>query len=147
MACPVSLAGYRGESAGLRRGLIIDDLPPDAIRLNRIRLAGRHGVTDEEASQEQAIEVDLEVRSDLCDAGQSDDPGSTFDYAVMHRIATEVITGPRKHLGEALAEEIADRVLVESSMDFVRVVVRKMSPPLFDVAGGAEVEILRRRQK
>jgi dihydroneopterin aldolase len=83
----------------------------DRIELRGMSFEGRHGVRDAERERAQEFRVDVEIDADLEPAGRSDDLADTVDYTKVRAAAREVIEGPSRQLLEALAAEIADRVL------------------------------------
>jgi 7,8-dihydroneopterin aldolase/epimerase/oxygenase len=120
----------------------------DRIVLTNMVFPGRHGVGDSERASAQPFEVDVEVVRDLAAAGRADDLAVTIDYGEVFRICRSVVEGPSKHLVEALAEEIAARVLAlgpQPGADEVIVRVRKPAVPLAGQLDHAGVEIVRRR--
>ncbi len=106
--------------------------PADALRieLRSIRVDGRHGVTDEERSRAQPLEVDLDVEADVARAAASDDLSDTIDYAGLAETVSAVVAGTSFRLLEALAGAIADAVMGDPRIRSVRVSVRKLRPPL-----------------
>ena len=117
----------------------------DRIELCGMAFWGRHGVRDAERAEAQQFWVDVEVESDLAEAGRSDDLATTVDYTRLRAIAREVIEGPPAHLLEALAQRIAERAVelprVESAA--VRVAKRPASMQPLDAAA---VRVERRRR-
>jgi len=120
----------------------------DRIILTNMVFPGRHGVGEAERASAQPFEVDVEVVCDLAAAGRADDLALTVDYGEVFRICRAVVEGPSKHLVEALAEEIAERVMAlgpEPRASEVVVRVRKPAVPLAGMLDHAGVEIVRRR--
>jgi dihydroneopterin aldolase len=120
----------------------------DRIVLTNMVFPGRHGVGDAERASAQPFEVDVEVIRDLAAAGRADELALTIDYGEVFRICRTVVEGPSKHLMEALAEDIAARVLAlgpEPGADEVVVRVRKPAVPLAGQLDHAGIEIVRRR--
>ncbi len=116
----------------------------DRICLKGMVFYGHHGVSEQERSLGQRIEVDLEVEADLEEAGASDDPELTIDYGELYRIAREVVEGESVRLLETLAQRMADRVQDEYEVGAVWVKVMKPGAPIDgSVLGHAAVEILR----
>jgi dihydroneopterin aldolase len=102
-----------------------------------------HGVEPHEKNVPTRIEVDLEVETDLHEAGRTDDLGKSVDYARLYDEVAQVVTGPSRNLLESLAEEIAARVLGIDGCSGVIVNVRKMNPPVGGACDCAEVEVRR----
>jgi dihydroneopterin aldolase len=107
-----------------------------------MRFQAVHGVLPDERTGPQPFAVDVEVSLDLGPAGRADRLDLSVDYGWIHRETEAVMMGPRRDLLEALAEEIASRLLRPPAVR-VRVRVKKLRPPLRDVAGFAAAEVVR----
>ena len=118
----------------------------DRIILKGMRFYGYHGVNPEEKALGQSYVVDLAADVDLTRPGASDRLDDTVSYTLMYRIAKSVIEGDSRNLLEALAQDIADRLLTELPLAGVQVRVKKPAPPVKGSAiRYAAVEIYRRR--
>lgn len=117
----------------------------DRIVLPRIPLLAHVGVSVEERSEEQEIEIDVELHMDLAPAGASDELHDTVDYEVVCEALDAVARSRHFHLIEALADEAARAVLGAFPVAEVTVRVRKPSALAEWGAPHAEVEIRRRR--
>ena len=121
-------------------------MPSDRIILKGMRFYGYHGVNPEEKALGQSYVVDLAADVDLTRPGASDRLEDTVSYTRMYRIAKSVIEGDSHNLLEALAQDIADRLLAELPLAGVQVRVKKPAPPVKGSAiRYAAVEIYRRR--
>ena len=120
----------------------------DRILLTGLVFHGRHGALPEEQSLGARFGVDVEAALDLRAAGQSDDLAATVDYAALYEQVRAVVEGPSRNLLEALAEEIAGRLLGGfPALEAVTVRVQKPSAPIAGaVTGTAAVEIHRARR-
>ena len=119
----------------------------DRIVLSKMIFEGRHGVTDGERTQAQPFEVDVEIHLDTRPAGLADDLSKTVDYGGAFEICRSVVEGPSRRLIEAIAEEIAGKLLALSDpLGATEVVVRVRKPraPLPGRLDHAAVEITRR---
>jgi dihydroneopterin aldolase len=87
-------------------------LEPDVDRmsLRAIRCQCHIGVTEEERSSRQRVEIDLDLWADLEEAGRTADLSRTIDYRVVADDVRELCEGRPFHLVEALARAILDRV-------------------------------------
>jgi 7,8-dihydroneopterin aldolase/epimerase/oxygenase len=83
----------------------------DRILLEGMSFQGRHGVRPAEREHLQEFKVDVEVDCDLSEPGRTDRVEDTVDYRQVHAIAKDVIEGDSKKLMEALAGQIAERLL------------------------------------
>jgi len=117
----------------------------DRIILAGMRFFGYHGALAHERRRGQEFVVDVEVESDLRRAGKSDDPADAVDYRHVYAAVQAVVEGPPKQLLEALAEEIAARILALDGVDAVTVRLRKPSVMLAGPLAYSAVEMTRRR--
>ena len=115
----------------------------DKIRLRRMVFDASHGVEPHEKSVPTRIEVDLEVETDLGEAGRTDELNDSVDYAQLYGEVAQVVTGPSRNLLESLAEEIAGRLVRIQGCSAATVTVRKMNPPVGGACACAEVEVRR----
>jgi dihydroneopterin aldolase len=98
----------------------------DQVFLEGMRFYAYHGVNPEERVQGQRFLVDVVIDADLRAAGTSDDLAKTVNYSHVYKIVRSVVEGEPKDLIEAVAEEIAARVLDQfSGAHAVDVTVRK----------------------
>jgi 7,8-dihydroneopterin aldolase/epimerase/oxygenase len=118
----------------------------DQVFLRGIELFGRHGVTEEERSESQLIELDVEATLDLAPAGQSDDLADTVDYGAMFETCRDVVEKRSLHLLEAIADQVATALLSRfGRLGSVRVTVRKPGVPIDGRVEQAGVTIERSR--
>lgn len=115
----------------------------DTILLAGMRFEGVHGVTDEERSLPQLLEVDLEVGIDLPAAAASDDLADTVDYGELVEACRRVVEEGAQRLLEAVAGAIADEVLRRPGVQAVTVRVRKPAVPIDVEMEFAQVELRR----
>ena len=118
----------------------------DTIILKGIRFHGYHGVAAAERQVGQKYEIDLELMADLSAAGETDDLTRTIDYAQVVQLVIEIGTQQSFQLFEAIAEAIAGVLLDRFQIEEVRIVVKKLSPPIEPSLSHAGVEIHRKRQ-
>lgn len=108
----------------------------DAIVITGLSAIGRHGVFAHERRDGQRFVVDLILQVDLAEAARTDALEATVDYGAVADVVVAVLTGPPFDLIEAVAEEIASRVLADwAIVHSVDVTVHKPDAPL-----GHEVE-------
>ena len=120
----------------------------DNIVLAEMAFFGRHGVSDEERSAEQEIDVDVALEVDLARAGASDDLADTVNYSRVFQACREIVEERSFKLLEAIAEAIASRVLAEfAAVDAITIRVRKPGVPIDGRLEYAGVSIERRRSK
>jgi dihydroneopterin aldolase len=119
----------------------------DRIRLNEMVFFGYHGALPEERTIGQRFVVDVEVSADLKQAGTSDQLEDTVNYGELYAIAEDIVTGPPFNLLEAVAEQIASRILSQQPLvESVTVRLRKPGVPIpGSVLASSEVTIERAR--
>ena len=97
----------------------------DRITLVGLELFGHHGVYPHEKRDGQRFVVDLTVWADLTAAAATDDLTHTVNYGELAQLAAQVVTGPPRDLIEAVAGEIADRIMRDYPVHAVEVTVHK----------------------
>lgn len=83
------------------------------------------GIWDWERRTRQTIVVDLDMASDVGKASQSDDIKDAVDYKSVSKRLIEFIGQSEFQLVETLAERVADIVINEFSVPWVRVRINK----------------------
>jgi 7,8-dihydroneopterin aldolase/epimerase/oxygenase len=117
----------------------------DRITLRNLRIYTHIGCTAEERRVGQHLELDIEFRVDLREAGASDRISASIDYAKAASLVRDAVAGVEANLLETVAERAAAALLTLGAPEVV-VRVRKPSPPIPGAhADFAEVEIVRRR--
>jgi 7,8-dihydroneopterin aldolase/epimerase/oxygenase len=102
----------------------------DRIELRGLTIRGQHGVYEHERADGQDFVVDITVWIDLADAAASDDLDDTYDYGDLAQLAANVVAGPPRKLIEAVAGEIADRVMDDHRVHATEVVIHKPQAPI-----------------
>jgi len=102
----------------------------DTIRLQGLRVRGRHGVLQAEQELGQVFVVDLALGLDLSDAATSDDVRDTVHYGELAERVAAIVAGEPVQLLERLAGRIADAVLEDRRVDTVEVTVHKPAAPI-----------------
>jgi dihydroneopterin aldolase len=118
----------------------------DKIYLQQMEFYGYHGVFPEENKLGQKFLVDLIIETDLKKAGQTDDLKETINYAHLYQICEEIVEGKPFKLIEAVAEQIASRILTTfPTVLSCTVKVMKPNPPIKGHYQSVAVEIVRSR--
>ena len=118
----------------------------DKIILEGMAFYGYHGAREEERRLGQRFLVDVELTADLAPAGKSDRLDDTLDYGEAYKVVRAVLEGPSKNLLEALAEEVAGRLLDALPAQAVRVRIKKPGVPIKGaILAHSAVEIYRHR--
>jgi len=105
-----------------------------------------HGVFPEENRLGQQYKVDVEVLVDLQKAGQTDDLQYTVNYAEIYEIVKEKVEKERYQLIEALAENIATKILHHFPQVQETIIrLTKPNPPIPGQYDSVAIEIKRGR--
>ncbi|HEY4517742.1 MAG TPA: dihydroneopterin aldolase [Candidatus Paceibacterota bacterium] len=99
----------------------------DHIHIDKLFFRGKHGVGAAERKVEQEFEVSVRLSLDTAQAGRSDKLVDTVDYQKAKDIVGEVIQGSSRYLIEALAEDIATRLLKEERIKSAEITIRKVA--------------------
>lgn len=103
----------------------------DSIIARGMTFQGCHGVLAQEKSTPQTFQVDLEIFLDLQVAGKSDDLQKTINYDQVFHLVEKIVVEESYDLIEALAEQIAQRLLsVFALIDSLEVTVYKPQAPV-----------------
>ncbi|MGH8610727.1 MAG: dihydroneopterin aldolase [Gammaproteobacteria bacterium] len=97
----------------------------DIVYLKDLRIKTVIGVYAWERQLKQTVVLDLEVGTDIRAAGHSDAISDALNYKDVAKRVMEFTENSRFQLVEALAEGIADLVLREFSVPWVRLRVNK----------------------
>lgn len=107
---------------------------------------GYHGVFPEETRLGQRFVIDLCVEADLKKAGETDELADSINYGEIYQVCKAVVEGKPYKLIEALAEKIAEEILVEfQTISQVTVTAIKPDPPIPGHYESVSVEITRSR--
>jgi len=105
------------------------------IRLKNIRTFSYHGCLPEETRIGSEYSVDLEIKTDLRKAAETDSLHDTVDYVLLNRIVVEEMAQASKLL-EHVAHRIIVRVFGElPEVSRITLGVSKINPPI-----GGDVE-------
>jgi 7,8-dihydroneopterin aldolase/epimerase/oxygenase len=110
-----------------------------------MRFTAAHGYHEWERRQAQPFEIDVELHLDLRPAGLADDLVQTVDYGRVYDTVRTIVQTRTFKLLEAMAESIADALLVDG-VEAVVVRVRKPKVQLGGPLDHAAVEIHRSRR-
>lgn len=120
----------------------------DKIVLADLAFYGYHGVMQAENDLGQRFRIDLECGVDLSKSGKSDDVEDTISYDQIFNLVNERVTQTRFKLIEALGQHIIDGLFdTFSTIEWVKVRVRKPEAPIPVVAGEFAVEMIRDREQ
>lgn len=118
------------------------------IRLKGASFYAYHGALKEEQNIGGKFEVDIEMHTNFSEAAKEDNLNKTIDYTEVYKYVNEIIHQKKYYLIEAIAEEIADKVLDHFSNVFkVAVTVRKKSVPVGGLIDHVEAEVTKENGK
>ena len=99
----------------------------DYIHIDGLRIEGKHGHYAKERRGTQDFEVSLKVVVDVQKAGKSDKLRHSLNYTVLKQIVEDVFAATPRYLLEALAEDIAKKVLKDKRAREVSVTIKKLA--------------------
>jgi 7,8-dihydroneopterin aldolase/epimerase/oxygenase len=97
----------------------------DTIRIRRIRVLGKHGVTDRERSVLRPLIVDVEITADLTTAQHSDNIVDTVNYSTVHKLVMQIVETHSYKLLESLAGAILDALFEDQRVLAARLRIGK----------------------
>ena len=98
----------------------------DIIFLQELKVKTLIGIYPWERNVAQTIQLDLEIALPTSQACQTDNFEDTLDYALVVQRIKEVLSQKHFNLLEALAEHVAQIVLVEFKSPWTRISVAKL---------------------
>lgn len=115
------------------------------IRLKNMQFHGFHGVHEFEKEHGAAFEVDVEMKTNLTTACETDDISNTIDYDAVFKKVEHHVTQEQFDLIEALADSIAASLLKDLDINETTVRIRKPDAPIDGKLDTVEVEITKTR--
>jgi len=100
-------------------------MPGDIIFLRDLRIDTIIGIYAWERAIKQTVVVDLEMATDIRRAAASDAIDDTLNYKAVAKRVIEFVGNSEFQLVETLSERIADIVLSEFAVPWVRVTLNK----------------------
>lgn len=107
------------------RGANCEETVTDKIFIEGLRARGRHGNNPLERDEPQEFLIDVECGFDAAKAAASDDLDDAVDYDELIPGIKEVVATRSFRLLEALGETIAAHILVNATIQTVRVRIVK----------------------
>lgn len=115
----------------------------DIIYLKDLRIDTIIGVYDWERRTRQTIILDIEIGTDISKAARSDDISDTLNYKAVAKRLISFVENSEFQLVETLAEHIADILLKDFDIPWLRLTVNKQGA----VRGVRDVGVIIERGK
>jgi dihydroneopterin aldolase len=112
----------------------------DRVSIRDLRVSAVIGVRDWEREVTQTLVVSVDMAADVRKAAESDDLADALDYSAVAQVISSVVRDGRFRLIETAAERIAERLLADYPVAWLRLEVRK---PIADGGYTAAVTIER----
>jgi 7,8-dihydroneopterin aldolase/epimerase/oxygenase len=100
----------------------------DRVLLSEVRVPAIIGVHPWERETEQTLLFSVEMAADVTKAAERDDIADALDYSAVAETIRTVVREGRFRLIETAAERVAERLLAEYRLDWLRVEVVKPLP-------------------
>jgi dihydroneopterin aldolase len=97
----------------------------DTVSIRDLRVPAVIGVHDWEREIEQTLIVSVEMEADVRQAAASDDLADALDYSAVAETITAVVREGRFRLIETAAERVAERLLADFGLSWLRLELRK----------------------
>ena len=110
----------------------------DIVYIRELEIETIIGIYDWERKQKQTVSLDLEMGTDISLAASSEDIENTLDYKAVAKRLIEFVEGSEYFLVETMAEKIAQIVLREFSVPWLKLRLGKPGA----VTGSKDVGII-----
>lgn len=117
----------------------------DKIFINDLEFIGYHGVFDEEKKLGQKFIICIELSVNLREAAKKDDLSKTVHYGLVAKTVEKIFFSKKYDLIETLAEEIAEKILLEYKLvEKIKVKIKKPWAPVGLILKDISIEIERK---
>jgi dihydroneopterin aldolase len=96
-----------------------------SVRIEKIRVAGKHGVSAVERQSYNTLEVTLEVWADVSKAQHTDNLDDTINYSQVHKHVLEVVRTTSFKLLECLVNAIINKLFEDQRIQAAMVTIAK----------------------
>ena len=117
----------------------------DKIRIKNIQLLAYHGVAQEAQSLGQKFEIDIELHSNLSEAGEQDNLSKTIDYGHIYEIIENEFCKNKYKLLETVAKKISNRLLEIKLVHSLIIKIRIPNAPIYGTFDFVEIEVKRKK--
>ena len=94
----------------------------------------------------QKFEIDIELHSNLSEAGEQDDLSKTIDYCHVYEIIENEFCKNKYKLLETVAKKISNRLLEIKLVHSLIINIRKPNAPIKGIIDFVEIEIERKKK-
>ena len=115
----------------------------DYVSVKDVSVSAVIGVHDWERQVEQTLLVSVDLAADIRRAAATDDLADALDYSAVARTIAAVVREGQFHLIETAAERVAERLLADFAVTWLRLELRK---PITADAYTAVIAIERTRE-
>lgn len=115
----------------------------DIVYIRELEIETIIGIYDWEREKKQRVSIDLEMGTDIKAAAESEDINQALDYKAVAKRLIEFIEASEFFLVETMAEKIAELVLEEFEIPWLKLRVGKPGA----VTGSKDVGIIIERSK
>jgi len=115
--------------------------PSDIIFITDLRADAIIGIYDRERSIKQTLSIDLELEASVSEAAKTDNVESTFNYKLLSKRVEAVIEQSEFQLIETLAEHLAQLIISEFSVPWLKLTLHKVGA--LSNSGDVGVRIIR----
>jgi len=120
-----------------------DESHTDTIFLTDMKIETIVGIWEWERKIRQTVSIDLEMGADIRRAAASDDIEDTLNYKKVAKRVQQFVGESAFQLVETMAEKVAEIILAEFDVPWVRVRVNKPGA----IRGARDVGVVIRREK
>jgi dihydroneopterin aldolase len=100
----------------------------DTVSIRDLRVSTVIGVYDWERQIEQTLVFGVDMAADVAKAAARDDIADALDYSAVAQTIRSVVIDGKFQLIETAAERVAERLLAEYRLDWIRVEAAKPLP-------------------
>jgi len=97
----------------------------DKIFLDEMKVETIVGIWDWERKVKQIVSIDIEMAADIKKAALTDNIKDTLDYKAVAKDIRRFVEDSSFHLVETMAEKIAEIIITEHKVSWVRVKINK----------------------
>ena len=97
----------------------------DIVSIRDLTVSAVIGVYDWERETEQELNFAVAMAADVAKAASRDDIADTLDYSAVAKTVRSVVTDGRFQLIETAAEQVAQRLVADYGLSWIRVEVVK----------------------